>query len=185
MLSIVINLLLAFHVLVSLLIIFVVLMQRPKNEGLGAAFGGGVTENIFGAQTTSVLQKFTRVLGGLFFALTLILSVLYAHQANGGSKTDIQKQLSSVPAPAAPLPGATASASPEAAAVPGASASASPAAASSAAPSASPSSLPLAPAASATPASALSLESTAPTPSAVPVKPASPANGGKNDGAKH
>ena len=30
----------------------VILMQRPKSEGLGAAFGGAVTENLFGAQTT-------------------------------------------------------------------------------------------------------------------------------------
>ena len=49
MLSIVINVLLAIHVLVSLLIILLVLMQRPKNEGLGAAFGGGMTDNLFDA----------------------------------------------------------------------------------------------------------------------------------------
>ena len=54
--QIVINILLVIHVLVSLLIVFLVLMQRPKNEGLGAAFGGGVTDNLFGAQTTNVLQ---------------------------------------------------------------------------------------------------------------------------------
>jgi len=40
--------------------LLVILMQRPKSEGLGAAFGGGVTENIFGAQTTNVLVKFHR-----------------------------------------------------------------------------------------------------------------------------
>ena len=67
MLTIAINSLLALHVLVSLLIVLVVLMQRPKNEGLGAAFGGGMTDNLFGAQTTNVLQKFTRLLGGTFF----------------------------------------------------------------------------------------------------------------------
>jgi preprotein translocase subunit SecG len=106
MLSIVINLLLAIHVIVSFLIIFVVLMQRPKNEGLGAAFGGGMTENLFGAQTTNVLQKATRWLGALFFSLTLLLSMLYARQANVNAKTDIQRQLSSVPKP---LPLATAS----------------------------------------------------------------------------
>ena len=58
--QIVINILLVIHVLVSLLIVFLVLMQRPKNEGLGAAFGGGVTDNLFGAQTTNVLQTITR-----------------------------------------------------------------------------------------------------------------------------
>jgi len=81
MLSVFINILLTIHVVVSLLIIFIVLMQRPKSEGLGAAFGGGMTENLFGAQTSNVLASFTRVLGGIFFVLTLILSILYAKQS--------------------------------------------------------------------------------------------------------
>jgi preprotein translocase subunit SecG len=76
-----------------------VLMQRPKNEGLGAAFGGGMTENIFGAQTTHVLQKFTVWLGIVFFALTLVLAVLYAKRGTG--ETVIQKELLSQPVPAA------------------------------------------------------------------------------------
>ena len=62
--SILINFLLGIYVLVALLMIFVILMQRPKSEGLGAAFGGGVTENLFGAQTTNVLTKFTSWLAG-------------------------------------------------------------------------------------------------------------------------
>jgi preprotein translocase subunit SecG len=81
MLSLSITFLLAIHILISLLIIFIVLMQRPKSEGLGAAFGGGMTENLFGAQTSNVLANFTRWLGGIFFVLTLILSILYAKQS--------------------------------------------------------------------------------------------------------
>ena len=97
--SILINVLVAFHVLVCLLMVVVVLMQRPKNEGLGAAFGGGMTENIFGAQTTHVLQKFTVWLGIVFFALTLVLAILYAKRGTG--ETAIQKELLNQPAPAA------------------------------------------------------------------------------------
>ena len=91
MLSIAINVLLVIHVLVSLLIILLVLMQRPKNEGLGAAFGGGMTENLFGAQTTNVLQTMTRYLGGAFFALTLMLSWLYVKETN--QKSTLEKRL--------------------------------------------------------------------------------------------
>ena len=97
--SILINVLIAFHVLICLLMVVVVLMQRPKNEGLGAAFGGGMTENIFGAQTTHVLQKFTVWLGIVFFALTLLLAILYAKRGTG--ETSIQKELLSQPVPAA------------------------------------------------------------------------------------
>lgn len=96
--SILISILIAFHVLVCLLMVVVVLMQRPKNEGLGAAFGGGMTENIFGAQTTHVLQKFTVWLGIVFFALTLLLAILYAKRGTG--ETAIQKELLSQPVPA-------------------------------------------------------------------------------------
>ena len=99
--QILINILLVIHVLVSLLIVFLVLMQRPKNEGLGAAFGGGVTDNLFGAQTTNVLQTITRWLGCIFFALSLGLSLLYVKAPH---KSGLKDRLGSLPAlPAAPV----------------------------------------------------------------------------------
>jgi preprotein translocase subunit SecG len=105
--NLLINLCLVLFVLIAALMVFVILMQRPKSEGLGAAFGGGVTENIFGAQTTNVLVKFTTWLAGIFFALTFALSVLYAHHSVASSafrrelmKTQGAPQNS--PAPAAP-----------------------------------------------------------------------------------
>jgi preprotein translocase subunit SecG len=92
--SILINLLLAIWVLVALLMILVILMQRPKSEGLGAAFGGAVTENIFGAQTTNVLVKFTAWLTGIFFVVTFLLSILYARKTSGDSalRRELMKQ---------------------------------------------------------------------------------------------
>ena len=82
-------------VIVCLLMIVVVLMQRPKSEGLGAAFGGGMTDNLFGAETTNVLSRFTVWLGGLFFLLTLVISILYVKRSSG--ETAIQKQLLKIP----------------------------------------------------------------------------------------
>ncbi|MGJ8723415.1 MAG: preprotein translocase subunit SecG [Roseibacillus sp.] len=75
-LSISITLLIITLVVVSLLMILVVMMQRPKQEGLGAAFGGGMTDQLLGAGTTSFLQKATVILGILFFVLSLILGIL-------------------------------------------------------------------------------------------------------------
>ena len=83
--NLLINVCLVLFVLVATLMVLVILMQRPKSEGLGAAFGAGVTENIFGAQTTNVLVKFTTWLAGIFFALTFALSVLYAHHSVASS----------------------------------------------------------------------------------------------------
>lgn len=75
-LSISINLLLTVFVIICLLMTLLILMQRPKQEGLGAAFGGGVTDQVFGARTTNVLQRGTVWLGSLFFILSLTLAVL-------------------------------------------------------------------------------------------------------------
>jgi preprotein translocase subunit SecG len=116
--NLLINLLSVFFVLVALLMVLVILMQRPKSEGLGAAFGGAVTENIFGAQTTNVLVKFTTWLAGVFFALTLGLSILYAHRGTGGEsafRRELMKQQAAPatsPAPASSPAPATAQPSP-------------------------------------------------------------------------
>ena len=75
-LSISINLLLVLFVIVCLLMTLLILMQRPKQEGLGAAFGGGVTDQVFGARTTNVLQRGTVYLGSMFFLISLALAVL-------------------------------------------------------------------------------------------------------------
>jgi len=79
-LSISINLLLVVFVIVCLLMTLLILMQRPKQEGLGAAFGGGVTDQVFGARTTNVLQRGTVYCGSLFFLLALVLAILIGHQ---------------------------------------------------------------------------------------------------------
>jgi preprotein translocase subunit SecG len=106
--SILINILLGLYLFVAVLMILVILMQRPKSEGLGAAFGGGVTENIFGAQTTNVLTKITGWLAAFFFLLTFVLSILYAKK--GSTQSDLRRELMKGIVPAAtatPTPGAS------------------------------------------------------------------------------
>src|SRR5213079_706579 len=110
--NLLITVLLVLFVLVSGLMVLVILMQRPKSEGLGAAFGGGVTENIFGAQTTNVLVKFTTWLAGIFFALTLALSILYAHRGTGGESAFRGELMKQQGAPANAPGGGTPHASP-------------------------------------------------------------------------
>jgi preprotein translocase subunit SecG len=111
--SILITALLAIWAIVAMFMILIILMQRPKSEGLGAAFGGGVTENIFGAQTTNVLVKFTSYLAAIFFVLTFVLSILYAHQTS--TKSVLRQELMKREAGTAPAASAAASGSPVAA----------------------------------------------------------------------
>lgn len=108
--AILIQILTGFFVLVAVLMVLVILMQRPKSEGLGAAFGGGVTENIFGAQTTNVLTKITGWLAAIFFGLTFVLSMLYAHQTNQGGnlRPQLEKVAAAKAAVPTPAPAATA-----------------------------------------------------------------------------
>jgi preprotein translocase subunit SecG len=156
-LSIVIPILLSILEIVCILLTLVVLMQRPKNEGLGAAFGSGVTENIFGAQTATVLTKATVYLGCIFFGLTLLLTVLTARQSSdrrvGVLESEVRKAAalpkpttSPVVAatPAVPTASATsaASSSPESSATPSGSASPSPSVTTEASPTAAPSASP-------------------------------------------
>ena len=90
-LSISINLLLVVFVFVCLLMALLILMQRPKQEGLGAAFGGGVTDQVFGARTTNVLQRGTVYLGSLFFILSMTLAILIGKQTKQKSLLEPEK----------------------------------------------------------------------------------------------
>ena len=80
--------------LVCLLMVFIVLMQKPKQEGLGAAFGGCVTDSMWGADATNILQKITVWLAVMFFGITMILAVLVGVK----QKDKLNKeQLTSIP----------------------------------------------------------------------------------------
>ena len=172
-LSIAIPILLSILVIVCVLLTLVVLMQRPKNEGLGAAFGSGMTENIFGAQTATVLTKATVYLGCIFFGVTLLLTVLTARQSMdrrvGVLENEVRK------AAALPTPKTTASPSAATAGSPHATASVAASATPIATPTPEPSIKP-APSASSSPgavsdsspAPAPSIESASPLPSASP-----------------
>jgi preprotein translocase subunit SecG len=106
------NILLGIYLFVALFMMLVILMQRPKSEGLGAAFGGGVTENIFGAQTTNVLTKITGWLAAIFFLLTFALSILYARK--GSTESDLSRQMKREQALVSPSPSVAPGTSPTA-----------------------------------------------------------------------
>src|ERR1700735_2003230 len=93
--------LLFFFIIICVLMCFVVLMQRSKQEGLGAAFGGGFTDSVWGAQTSQVLVKATVWLAALFFILSISLARLYSHRASLEKEVSpIQQQLLQPVAPA-------------------------------------------------------------------------------------
>jgi preprotein translocase subunit SecG len=75
----------------------VIMMQRSKQEGLGAAFGGGFTDSVFGAQTSAVLIKATVWAAVIFFGLSITLARLYSHLDTIEQKGSPVQQLLSQP----------------------------------------------------------------------------------------
>ncbi len=60
---------------VCVLLCAVILMQESKSAGLGASFGGDVSDSVFGTSTADVLKKVTAWLAAIFLATCLILSL--------------------------------------------------------------------------------------------------------------
>lgn len=74
--SILIGCLYVIEVVVCLLLALVVMLQKPKEGGLGGAIGGGMLEASLGADAGNVLIKTTAILGAIFLANTLVLARL-------------------------------------------------------------------------------------------------------------
>ncbi|MFM7208737.1 MAG: preprotein translocase subunit SecG, partial [Verrucomicrobiota bacterium] len=56
---------------VCILVVFIILMQRPSaNAGMGAALGGGAAESVFGGESANVLSKMTSTLTVILFILS-------------------------------------------------------------------------------------------------------------------
>ena len=137
------------EVLVCILLAMVVMLQKPKEGGLGGAFGGGMLEASLGADAGNVLIRTTAILGAIFLLNTLVLArltstvhsrSLMAREAEPAAETatalPAAPELPAVPdVPAAPeAPAAPAAAPAAPAAAPAAPAPAAPAAPAPAAP---------------------------------------------------
>jgi preprotein translocase subunit SecG len=74
--SIFIGFLYVVEVIACLLLAMVVMIQKPKEGGLGGAIGGGMLEASLGADAGNVLIKTTAILGAVFLLNTLVLARL-------------------------------------------------------------------------------------------------------------
>jgi len=82
------NILLVAHLLVAVAIVVLVLLQRGKGADMGAAFGGGSAETLFGARgSANFLSRATAGLVTVFFLSSLTLAYIYTHQ--GGDAASV------------------------------------------------------------------------------------------------
>lgn len=105
------NILLIFHVLIAVVIIVLVLMQQGKGADMGAAFGGGSSQSLFGARgSANFLSRTTSILVTLFFLTSMTLAYLYTAQSSSSSinvsssVTDTQPLSPESDVPATPTP---------------------------------------------------------------------------------
>ena len=69
--------LLVMHIAVCFLLIFIVLIQGGKGAELGAAFGGGSSQTVFGGRgAATFLNKATTMVAVVFMLTSLLLAIV-------------------------------------------------------------------------------------------------------------
>src|SRR5512132_2708353 len=95
-------LIVTLHVLVSLIIIGIVLLQAGKGADIGSAFGGGGSQAVFGSMgTPTILGKITTVVAIVFMITSFSLAKLSSRAASV-VPASAPPPAAEAPAPAAP-----------------------------------------------------------------------------------
>lgn len=90
------------HLFIAAALILVVLVQSGKGADIGAAFGGGASQTVFGGRgAATLLQKVTAGLAVAFMATSLTLAIW---SAQPGISTVIPEEKRPAPAPSTTPP---------------------------------------------------------------------------------
>ena len=69
------------HVLVSIALIFIVLLQTGRGSEIGAAFGSGSSQTVFGSSgSTGFMTKLTTAGVIIFMVTSMLLAYFYSHR---------------------------------------------------------------------------------------------------------
>ena len=84
------TIILVVHVLTALSVIGLILLQQGKGADVGASFGSGASQTVFGAQGSgNILTKGTALLSALFFATSLGLAIYAKRQAVSAGQVEL------------------------------------------------------------------------------------------------
>ena len=92
------------HIVVCILLILIVLLQTGKGADIGAAFGGGSSQTLFGsAGPAGFFTKITTGVAVIFMITSIGLAYIYSHRS-GLSSVQETKPVKTAPAqPPAPV----------------------------------------------------------------------------------
>ena len=83
------ELVLVIHVLAAVGLVALVLVQQSKGADIGAAFGSGASQTLFGARgSANFLTRLTALLATIFFVTSLTLAVFATRGGGPRSVTD-------------------------------------------------------------------------------------------------
>jgi len=72
------------HVIVSFALIFIILLQTGTGAGMGAAFGAGSSQTLFGSSGSSkFFTRLTTIAATIFMLTSLSLTITSAHRVKG------------------------------------------------------------------------------------------------------
>lgn len=84
------QLILIAHLLIALAIIGLIMLQQGKGADMGASFGAGASQTLFGTDGSgNVLTRATAILATAFFATSFGLAVLARNKAVEVNEVDI------------------------------------------------------------------------------------------------
>ncbi len=87
------QLILMVHVVIAIVLIVLVLIQHGKGADIGATFGSGASQTVFGSQGSgSFLFRLTGGLAAAFFATSLILGFIASSNYKHAQKVIIPTQ---------------------------------------------------------------------------------------------
>ena len=96
-------LLIVLHVTVSIALVMIVLLQTGKGADMGAAFGGGSSQTLFGSTgASSFLSKATTVVAIVFMLTSLALAYLSSNKRGGSIVTDTAAPVEQQALPSSP-----------------------------------------------------------------------------------
>ncbi len=90
------------HVIIAIGLILIVLLQTGRGSDIGAAFGGGSSQTLFGSSGSSgFMTKLTTIAAVVFMLTSLVLAYTYSHKGSSIISVPAQTQ-QNAPVPVQP-----------------------------------------------------------------------------------